>query len=165
MLRNESTSRAVQFPVARHRLRLRAVVEMQFLQDVADVRLDRALTDDCDPLYRLTNADYSTGNDYNYTYDAVGNRLTQQIGLVTTNYVYDNANRLASVNGVTYTFDANGNLLNDGVNAYSYDSANRLRSVSNQSTVSSYQYNGLGDRLQVWEDYGNFTVQPHETAP
>jgi hypothetical protein len=32
------------------------------------------------------------------------------------NYVYDDANRLTSLNGVTYTWDNNGNLLNDGVN-------------------------------------------------
>jgi RHS repeat-associated protein len=105
------------------------------------------ITYDYDPLYRLTNADYLTGSDYHYAYDAVGNRLTQQIGLVTTNYVYDNANRLTNVNGVTYLWDANGNLLSDGVNAYAYDSANRLKTMSGQSTVSSYGYNGLGDRL------------------
>jgi RHS repeat-associated protein len=51
------------------------------------------------------------------------------------------------VNGVNYTFDDNGNLLSDGVNTYVYDSANRLVSVSGQSTVTSYTYNGLGDRL------------------
>jgi len=59
--------------------------------------------------------------------------------------VDDVANRLTSVNGVNYTWDNNGNLLNDGVNTYAYDSANRLTSMSNQSTASSYQYNGLGD--------------------
>ena len=109
------------------------------------------ITYDYDPLYRLTEANYSNSSYYHYTYDKVGNRLTQDTLLgglpSTTSYVYDDANRLTSVNGVTYTWDANGNLLNDGVNAYAYDSANRLRSVSNQSTVSSYQYNGLGDRL------------------
>ena len=51
------------------------------------------------------------------------------------------------MNGVNYTFDANGNLLNDGTNTYVYDSANQLVSVSGQSTVTSYTYNGLGDRL------------------
>jgi len=62
-------------------------------------------------------------------------------------YNYDIANRLATVNGVAYTYDDNGNLLNDGVNTYTYDSANRLIEASNQSSVNSYQYNGLGDRL------------------
>jgi RHS repeat-associated protein len=105
-----------------------------------------------DPLYRLTNADYSNGNAYTYTYDAVGNRLTQEslIKGLTSNigYQYDDANRLTTAGGVDYTFDANGNLLSDGVNTYVYDSANRLISVSRDLDVlSNYTYNGLGDRL------------------
>lgn len=91
-----------------------------------------------DPLYRLTEANYSTGDYYHYTYDAVGNRLTQTTQLSVTSYQYDNANRLVDVNGVPYTWDNNGNastgsarrLLNDGVNTYTYDSANRLTSLS-----------------------------------
>jgi hypothetical protein len=99
-----------------------------------------------DPLYRLTAADYSTGDAYHYVYDSVGNRLTQESmvkGLSSTvNSAYDSANRLTSVGGtstgsVFYTFDANGNLLNDGTNTYAYDSANRLTSVNG---TSSYNY-------------------------
>src|SRR5260221_920473 len=97
-----------------------------------------------DPLYRLTSADYSTGDFYHYTYDSVGNRLTEETQLATKNYVYDEANRLASVDGVNYTFDSNGNLLNDGQDTYTYDSTNRLISINN---TDSYSYNGLGDRL------------------
>lgn len=44
-------------------------------------------------------------------------------------------------------YDANGNLLSDSENTCTCDSANRLVEVRNQSTVTSYQYNGLGDRL------------------
>ena len=105
-----------------------------------------------DPLYRLKEANYSTGDTYHYAYDAVGNRKTQasMVGGLLSNdsYNYDNANRLTDVNGVTYTWDDNGNLLNDGMNTYQYDSANRLIRVSNHSSMSSYRYNGLGDRLQ-----------------
>ncbi|MBI5841738.1 MAG: carboxypeptidase regulatory-like domain-containing protein [Chloroflexi bacterium] len=54
-----------------------------------------------DPLYRLTQANYSTGDFYHYEYDAVGNRLTRETfvsGLTTTNsYTYDIANRLVDV--------------------------------------------------------------------
>jgi RHS repeat-associated protein len=53
------------------------------------------------------------------------------------------------VNGVTYTWDRNGNLLNDGMNTYVYDRANRLISVSNgQSPAVNYAYNGLNDRVR-----------------
>jgi|GEM_PF-1856171 len=103
-----------------------------------------------DALNRLTGADYADGKYFHYTYDAAGNRLTQQNHLSTTNYAYDDANRLTSVNGVTHTWDNNGNLLNDGLNTYTYDKANRLSSVVGLAQWSSvsFTYNGLGDRLQ-----------------
>jgi RHS repeat-associated protein len=104
-----------------------------------------------DPLYRLTAADYSTGDFYHYTYDAVGNRMTQQNMInghsTSIAYAYDDANRLANVNDATYTYDANGNLRSDGVNDYTYDPANRLTSVFGPSSSVTYAYNGLGDRL------------------
>jgi RHS repeat-associated protein len=110
------------------------------------------ITYDYDPLYRLKEANYSNGDYYHYSYDHVGNRLSQdtQVGglLTTTTYLYDDANRLTDVNGVTYTWDNNGNLLDDGVNAYQYDSANRLKTLTGPSVNLSYSYNGLGDRLQ-----------------
>jgi len=63
-----------------------------------------------------------------------------------TSYQYDVANRITDVNGVNYTWDNNGNLLNDGVNTYTYDSANRLTAITGGQTAT-YAYNGLGDRL------------------
>lgn len=100
-----------------------------------------------DPLYRLTEADYSDGTFFHYEYDANGNRtaeITQQ-GRVES--VYDAANRLASVGGVAYTWDNNGNLTSDGVNSYAYNNANRLVSVTEGGETTSFAYNGLGDRL------------------
>ena len=98
-----------------------------------------------DPLNRLTAADYSSGTYFHYAYDPVGNRTSQATASGTTGYVYDSANRLTGVNGTAYTWDANGNLLNDGSKAYTYDPANRLKTVSGGQ---SYAYNGLGDRVQ-----------------
>jgi len=107
-----------------------------------------------DPLYRLKEANYSDGRYFHYTYDAVDNRLTETkcailpCGTPITNtYTYDSANRLTSVNGQTYTWDNNGNLLNDGASTYVYDAANRLTSVVGGGNTSTYTYNGLGDRL------------------
>ncbi len=109
------------------------------------------ITYDYDPLYRLTAADYSNGDYYHYAYDAVGNRLTQQksiIGLVTTDtYVYDDANRLTSVNAVNYAWDNNGNLLNDGVNAYTYNAANQLKTLTGPSVNASYGYRCNGESI------------------
>jgi RHS repeat-associated protein len=106
-----------------------------------------------DPLYRLTGADYSDGAYFRYTYDAVGNRLTQDTGTITNTYSYDAANRLASVDGMPYTWDAEfaagkpGNLLSDGVYTHTFNHANQLVSVSGAGTTVSYSYNGQGDRV------------------
>jgi RHS repeat-associated protein len=102
-----------------------------------------------DPLYRLTQASYNDGTYFKYTYDAVGNRLTEETAWVTVNsYVYDPANRLVSMDGIPYTWDNNGNLLSDGIYTYAYDHANRLTAVSGLLSTVSYRYNGTGDRLQ-----------------
>ena len=102
-----------------------------------------------DPLYRLTRAQYSgsLAASYAYTYDAVGNRLTQNANGTLTNYSYDNANRLTSVNGQTYTWDNNGNLTSDGLLTYSYDQANRLKQATQGANTYTFAYNGVGDRL------------------
>ena len=64
-----------------------------------------------DPLYRLKEVNYSNGQYFHYTYDADGNRKTQVVCIGTptctpamTGYDYDIANRLTSVDGVTYTW-------------------------------------------------------------
>jgi len=67
---------------------------------------------------------------------------------LTTDYRLTSVDPLAGTGSTSQTFDDNGNLLDDGVYTYTYDGANRLTVVSNQSSVVSYRYNGLGDRLQ-----------------
>ena len=73
----------------------------------------RTITYTYDPLGRLTSANYGDGNYFVYTYDAVGraalpqwsggsNRLTETTQFGTTTYTYDAANRLATVNAVSY---------------------------------------------------------------
>ncbi len=52
------------------------------------------------------------------------------------------------VNGQTYTWDNNGNLLNDGTSAYMYDQANRLKTLTQGGNSYAFAYNGLGDRLR-----------------
>ena len=119
-----------------------------------------------DPLYRLKEANYSNNDYYHYTlrqaqggaYDAVGNRLTQQIGLVTANYVYDDANRLTSVNGVTYTFDANGNTSTSSVQACSMMASTPIPefTLSLSKGRGVYHY---GARHHSF--YKDFTTLPH----
>ena len=102
---------------------------------------------------RLTRATYSGAYTYTfaYAYDPIGNRTTQRATITSTqvtNYVYDAANRLTSVNGQAYTWDDNGNLLNDSNAVYAYDQANRLISATLGVTTTRYAYNGDGARLK-----------------
>jgi RHS repeat-associated protein len=109
-----------------------------------------------DLLNRLIAADYDDGTFFHYTYDAIGNRLTQETLAKTNTYNYDTANRLIEVDGQPYTWDNNGNLLSNGVRDYSYNYANKLINVSMEGADYSYAYNGMGDRLQQVVD-GNVT--------
>jgi RHS repeat-associated protein len=101
-----------------------------------------------DPLYRLTGADYSTGEFFHYTYDAVGNRMTQETHEETNTYVFDTANRLIEVDGASFLWDDNGNLIQDDVRIYGYDHANRLALVLMEGDTYNFTYNGLGARLR-----------------
>ncbi len=114
---------------------------------------EQAITYSYDALSRLVAADYDSGVYFHYSYDAAGNRLeaaeklAAEVDEVVNTYTYDAANRQTSANGVAYTWDANGNLLNDGQYTYRYDSANRLSAVEKGTYSASYAYNGLGDRV------------------
>ncbi|MEJ2559558.1 MAG: RHS repeat-associated core domain-containing protein [Anaerolineae bacterium] len=46
-----------------------------------------------------------------------------------------------------YTWDANGNLLSDGVRTFTYDAANRLTSVTSGTLTTTFEYDGLGNRV------------------
>ncbi len=121
-----------------------------------------------DPLYRLTQADYSTGELFEYVYDSVGNRTRYTETITTTNiitYAYDAANRLTNVDGVAYTWDNNGNLLSDGSKTYTYTQANRLIAVSDQQSAFSFVYNGDGARVKQVADGHGITYTLDLAAP
>ncbi len=127
-----------------------------------------------DHLYRLTAADYSTGEAFAYAYDPLGNQtaLTETLSLTSTvvmTYTYDAANRLVTAraddDSMTwhYTYDDNGNLLRqtpggtnpaEGETRYSYDAANRLVQVElftggSYTLLSEAEYNGVGERVAL----------------
>ena len=94
-----------------------------------------------DNTYQLKNEQRSGSNSYNitYTYDPVGNRLTEINGGVRTTSTYNAANELTKtqvVAGVTtMTFDANGNLLlsrnpSNQRTSYTWDFENRFTQVA-----------------------------------
>lgn len=100
-----------------------------------------------DALSRLTAANDPTYN-LTWSYDANGNRLSQDSDGQVTGYTIDNgSNRLLAVDTAGYQYDANGNLIDDGMHSYQFSVQNRLASVDNGDTAE-YRYNALGQRIQ-----------------
>jgi RHS repeat-associated protein len=104
----------------------------------------KALTPTYTHTHRLATANGAYGAQ-SYGYDANGNRSSATLNGVNNSYTNAaDSNRLQSANGKTYTFDANGNTINDGLHTYSYDARNRLVGLN---TGVSYSLNGLGQRI------------------
>ncbi|MBN2003560.1 MAG: Ig-like domain-containing protein [Anaerolineae bacterium] len=110
-----------------------------------------------DALQRLIAADYSTGEAFAYTYDAVGNRIAMTVtlplsGTAVTVYEYDAANRLTTAqspgSGIrTYTWDARGNLIHDGTFAYTFDAAGQLVRAEAPNFTAVYTYSAENLRV------------------
>ena len=84
-----------------------------------------------------------------WTYDKVGNRLTETRSTGTTNYTYDARDRLLSAGATSYTYDQNGNELSAGSSTFTYDLANRLKTAIQGTTTTTYSYDADGKRLQA----------------
>lgn len=104
---------------------------------------------------KLISAIYSRAYRYTfaYNYDPVGNRTAQTATInstVVTTYTYDNANRLTKVGTASNTWNANGNLKDDGTSVYAYDQEYRLISTTVKATGVNAQFakNGNGARLE-----------------
>ena len=100
-----------------------------------------------DPLGRLVEAAYSTGECFQYQYDAVGNRLAARDPTGVHTFVYDAADRLIVSDGVAWTWDENGRLRSDGGRTFIYDTAGRLTGVHGDRDVG-YVYSGDGLRMR-----------------
>ena len=96
-----------------------------------------------------------------WTYDPVGNRLTQtHTGPSTTpptlSYTYNEADQLtqtvtASTGGpvtTTYTYDPDGNQTTSGADTNAYDYENRLITATRGATINRYTYDADGKRYQ-----------------
>jgi RHS repeat-associated protein len=101
-----------------------------------------------------------------YSYDFGGNATSRSGALfqsvlpaAVTSSSYDAANRLNqwTTSGATAnpTYDANGNLLNDGTQSYTWDARDRLTGITG---VASFSYDGAGRRQSA--TIGGNTVSP-----
>ncbi len=105
-----------------------------------------------DDFNRLVRADPS-GQTYWYTYeyDRFGNRWHQSLGGTggppgnLVDLAFDANNRIVG-SGVSY--DAAGNVTNDGDSSYTYEAENRIISVSGSKGNGSYMYSAAGLRIR-----------------
>lgn len=122
-----------------------------------------------DGLCRLTRAADSTGQDYAFGYDKLGNRLTlEHNGQNRQALAYDWAGRLTKYNGKACAYDAVGNLVActeaDGQHTFSFDTENRLKSASGTGKGLTYQYDGDGYLLARVAENGRTSFVPDITS-
>jgi RHS repeat-associated protein len=111
-----------------------------------------------DDLDQVVSASYtdSLQTDEFFTYDSLGNRMTSHLS---SGYSYDEGNQIIDDDQYTYTFDANGNMIEKEDQStldrweYTYDYENRLIGVKKYdggvelSLETSYSYDGLDRRI------------------
>jgi len=106
-----------------------------------------------DDLYRLTEALNPLSEDEQYTYDALGNRLTSAEN---DDWKYNENNELTGYDGVSFTYDDNGYVTGrttpSGTQQFVYDVEGRMVRVEDGAgaTVAEYYYDPFGRRL--WKD-------------
>ena len=107
-----------------------------------------------DDLNRLTTALNPTLADEAYTYDALGNRITDV--KVPGSLTYNANNELVTYGNTRYGYDANGNMIqkddNGSVTAFFYNIEDRLERIENGSgsIIAEYGYDPFGRRL--WKE-------------
>ena len=134
----------------------------QFTYDQADNRIQRVHT-----VYQMDKTACPDALDMQGSIkdmDAYGDQYASQKGdTYTDRYFYDERNRLVRAvlnegldkEGISreYAYDANGNLLNDGVNKYEYDAYNRMTEVrTSQGEVQVNRYDAEGLRHEMEEN-------------
>lgn len=109
-----------------------------------------------DAINRLTSAVSGIGgySSLSWTYDKVGNRLTQKLGSATTTYDYTTGtNRLASIGSVKVTTNADGNITSippansSSLATFTFSVANRLASVTGTPLAATFAYDWAGQRF------------------
>lgn len=118
---------------------------------ITDGSAPRSETYGYDHADRLTSASGPYGTRA-YTYDDVGNRLTQTEDSADSSYTYGStSNRLTQITGAdaaSLDYDAAGNTTTKGNLVFSYNAAGRLSGITlpGPSTLT-FAYNALGERV------------------
>ncbi len=105
-----------------------------------------------DALGQLLHAVFASSNsavsnqDLQYAYDASGNRTAAVVNGVATLYAANNLNEYTKVGSTAWQYDADGNVIFDGINTNVYNQQNQLISVSGSEGLTQYQYDAFGNR-------------------
>ena len=123
-----------------------------------------------DPNYRLTNwlvGPFLNGSvpvpnsSQQWQLDPLGNWSTWVSNGVVQVRSHNDANEITAILTNSISYDANGNIQNDGAYTYAYDEENRLtRAIRNtdSAVVGQYQYDALGRRVQKITDAGGVSA-------
>jgi RHS repeat-associated protein len=110
-----------------------------------------------DSIYQLLSATQGATATENYTYDPVGNRLSD---LATSGWSNNTSNELTSRPGLSYTFDYNGNTTSKtdstGTTNYTWDFENRLTQVTlpGSGGTVAFKYDPFGRRIYKFSSAG-----------
>ncbi len=149
-----------------------AFVDREYTYNRANHRLSELRHDDngladlygYDSAYRLTTVHFDQNgnggtlrnkNDSVFSYDGVGNRVVKTDNLRSgesnqQRFETSPLNQYTSIQSQARSHDGNGNLVQDGRNAYVYDYKNRLVRVnraSDNTAVARYEYDALDRRV------------------
>ncbi|SFS88826.1 RHS repeat-associated core domain-containing protein [Marininema halotolerans] len=111
-----------------------------------------------DVLDQLTSeSDPTSDNTFSYEYDPVGNRTKKEVKdadgkvISSTAFTYNEGNQLIKKEDTPYTYDKNGNRLEDGKYLYSWDAGDRLTEIKEKNSdkvVATYEYDEDGRRIR-----------------
>ena len=109
---------------------------------------------------RLLNA--SAGASYAYGYDAADNITSAQGPSGSESGTYNDVNQIGTFNGLSFLYDTNGNVTDDGVRTYMWDVENRLISIgykSQPTRTTTFRYDGLGRRTSIVSTNGVISTE------
>ena len=86
-----------------------------------------------------------------YAYDGDGNRVSETVNGVVTDYTTNARDRYTAVGGTTYTYDHNGNLISAtdsaGTTTFAYNQQNQLIAQNGPDGSYQYAYDALGNLI------------------
>jgi RHS repeat-associated protein len=114
---------------------------------------------DYDAASQLNNVTYQRAGtvlgDLIYAYDAAGNCVRVDGSFARTTIpeavfalAYDAANQLIQKETTSLSYDANGNLTNDGVRSYVWNARNQLATINGTGVTASFEYDAFGRRTR-----------------